>query len=821
MAERTPAVWRVVVHDLSARWRGWVAFALLAGLAGAVVLAAVAGARRTASAYPRFLLASRASDVLMGPADTGVGGYYGALARLPGVLAVAPVEGLQAGPIGPGGTPDQQAVVIAPADASLWRRVEVPKLLAGRLPLPGRPGEVAIDQNGARIWHLHAGSTLVLGANTGPVLPGPGHPMRRLTERVTGIVVTRGSVVPVTELDKVPRILATRALARLLGPAYRGFDGAYVRLGPGTSVAALGGAAQALARRFPRTGGEIFVADETTQAAATERAIRPQAVALYLFALVFAVTALLIVGQAGTRMLLAAAPERPVLRALGMTRGQLAAAGLLEVAAAAGAGAVVAVSAAVAASPLMPIGPARLAEPDPGVNADAVVLGLGAAGIVVLLMARCAWPAWRGGAVTMTAQHAGSRAPGRPASAVGWLTGASARVTATIGARFALERGQGRTAVPVLSALVGTALSVLAVTAAFTFGANLLHLVHAPRLYGKSWDTAIDLQFGGVTPQQAERLVRHAPGVSGWSFGNHGIITIGHAVVPAVGMTPGRGPLLAPVLLAGRQPRSAHEIVLGTSVLRDIGRHVGQSVTTTIAGHRATFRIVGRAVFPNFGQGSFTPTDLGVGSETTAPVLAQQQAGGPPQGARRRYSIVLLTFAPGPRQAAQIAAFKRTMTSYCARVEQSTCVVTDQRPNGITGYASIDGTPEVLAGVLAVLGLAVLTQLIVLSGRHHRRDFAILRSIGLLQRQVSAITAWQASTLAALALLAGLPLGVAAGRWAWALFAGGLGVPADAAIPATVILVIAPAVLLAANAVAFAPGRAAARLHPAEILRAE
>ena len=820
MGEQMPAVWRVVVHDLSARWRGWVAFALLAGLAGAVVLAAVAGARRTASAYPRFLEASRAADALVSPANTGFGGYYAALARLPGVLAVAPVQGVQAGPLGPGGSPEEQAVVIAAADAGLGHRVEVPKLLAGRLPLPARPGEVAVDQMGAHLLHLHVGSTLVLGANTGPVLPGPGSRMRHLTERVVGIMVTRGSVLPVNELDKVPHILASPALARLLGPAYRGFDGAFVRLRPGTSVAAFGGEAQALARRFPRTGGQVFVADENTQAAAVERAIRPQAVALYLFALVFAVTALLIVGQAATRILLAAVHERPVLKALGMTRGQLAVAGLLEVAAAAGAGAVVAVGSAVAASPLMPIGPARLAEPGPGVSADAAVLGLGAAGIVVLLVARCAWPAWQSSAVAVPGQHAGNRAASRPSSAALWLTGASARVTATVGARFALERGPGRTAVPVRSALVGTALSVVAVTAAFTFGANLLHLVHAPRLYGKSWDVAIDLQFGGVTPQQAERLLLHAPGVSGWSFGNHGIIAIGRTVVPAVGMTPGRGPLLAPVLLAGRQPRSAHEIVLGTSVLRDIRRQVGQSVTTTIGGHRAILRIVGRAVFPNFGQGSFTPTDLGIGAETVASVLAPQ-AGAPPQGARARYSIVLMTFAPGPRQAAQIAAFKRSMTSYCARVEQSTCVVTDQRPNGITGYASIDRTPEVLAGVLAVLGLAVLAQLIVLSGRHHRRDFAIMRSIGLLQRQVSAITAWQASIMAAVALLAGLPLGVAAGRWAWALFTAGLGVPADAAIPATVILVIAPAVLLAANAVAFGPGRAAARLHPTEILRAE
>jgi hypothetical protein len=30
---------------------------------------------------------------------------------------------------------------------------------------------------------------------------------------------------------------------------------------------------------------------------------------------------------------------------------------------------------------------------------------------------------------------------------------------------------------------------------------------------------------------------------------------------------------------------------------------------------------VGRAVFPNFGQGGFTPTDLGQGAQMTAPVL--------------------------------------------------------------------------------------------------------------------------------------------------------------------------------------------------------
>jgi predicted lysophospholipase L1 biosynthesis ABC-type transport system permease subunit len=161
------------------------------------------------------------------------------------------------------------------------------------------------------------------------------------------------------------------------------------------------------------------------------------------------------------------------------------------------------------------------------------------------------------------------------------------------------------------------------------------------------------------------------------------------------------------------------------------------------------------------------------------------------------------------------------MTGFCQTVQQSTCVLTSQRPNGVTNYASIDRTPAVLAGLLAAVGVAVLGQFIVVSGRRRRRDFAIFKALGMFRRQVSAITAWQVSTLTGLALLAGLPLGVAAGRWSWALFARGLGIPAAAITPLWPVLLMVPAVIVTANAVAFWPGRATARLSPADVLRAE
>ena len=68
---------------------------------------------------------------------------------------------------------------------------------------------------------------------------------------------------------------------------------------------------------------------------------------------------------------------------------------------------------------------------------------------------------------------------------------------------------------PVRSALAGTALSVLAVTAAFTFGANLLHLVNTPRHYGQTWDAAIDTQFGAITSEQTQHLLDKAPAIAG------------------------------------------------------------------------------------------------------------------------------------------------------------------------------------------------------------------------------------------------------------------------------------------------------------------
>ena len=129
----------------------------------------------------------------------------------------------------------------------------------------------------------------------------------------------------------------------------------------------------------------------------------------------------------------------------------------------------------------------------------------------------------------------------------------------------------------------------------------------------------------------------------------------------------------------------------------------------------------------------------------------------------------------------------------------------------MTNYAAIDATPEILAGVLALLGLAVLAQFILASARRRRRDFALLKVLGMFRRELSAVAFWQVATVTAVALVVGVPLGIAGGRWAWQLFANQAGLPPDA-ITSLPVLWMIPATLLVAALVALPPARSVARV---------
>jgi len=289
-------------------------------------------------------------------------------------------------------------------------------------------------------------------------------------------------------------------------------------------------------------------------------------------------------------------------------------------------------------------------------------------------------------------------------------------------------------------------------------------------------------------------------------------------------------------LLAGRAPAAQDEIALGEQTFQAIGAHLGQTIPVTVnqvvasgrQGIPLRMRVVGIAVLPAFSRGSFSPTGLGTGAVLPATVLSKTEANpGDPATAScgsggTCYNFFLLRYRPG----ADLAAWAATITRHlrASGCPVGSCIVSpvaDQRPGDIKNYASIRDTPLALAVVLAVLAVGTLAHVLLTGVRRRRRDLALLKTLGFTRRQVLGAVAWEASAFAAVALLAGLPLGVVSGRWAWALFANAAGVSATTTVPLPTVLLAVPATLLIANLIAAVPGWEAARLRPGAVLRAE
>ena len=816
--------WLTLRADLRQRWPSMLGLVLLIGLVSGVVLTAAAGARRTDTAYPRFLSRSRAADLLVSPAQSGFHGYFRAVAALPQVAAGDSVAFLQMSLPGPGASPFSGLVAEASPAGGEGRSINRVKVLAGHLPDPADQHAVMISQSLAERAHVQPGGTLyLLGYPQRGGTQGISHPVR-LAFRVSAIVVTDDEIVPATRELSAPRVLLSPAFARSrLAQSFNpAGGGSYIVLRPGADAAAFTRQAAALAARY-RVGG-VQVVHLATAYAAAQRQIRPQAIALAIFAALAGLIALAVVAQLLYRQLMLDAAEFPILRTLGMSRIQLTVLSLARVLLVTTAGAAVAVGVAIAASPLMPIGPARAAEPTPGIDINLAILG---AGLVIIAIAPLLLVA--PGAVRTAAHARGAlgvaepEALGRP-SRLAPALGLAGSVPGSLGVRMAVEPGHGRTAVPVRSALAGTTLTVAAVVAALVFGASFLGLVGTPHQYGQNWGQQLDLQVGAIPATLAGHVLAGVGGLQQYAGGNYGQVSIaaagqgGGTAVPAIGIDQLHGSGFL-TLLAGHAPAGPGQIVLGRSTLRALGVHLGQPVRVTANGRAATMRVVGSAVFAAFSVAGGSATDLGTGAAVSAAVLSQPNPPACP-GRLTCYNFFLLRYRPGTDLPAAARQLQAAVTR--AGCPVGLCQVTsDQQPNDIKDYAGVRDTPLLLGALLGVLAVGTLSHALLAGVRRRYRDLALLKTLGLVRSQLLRVVCWQASTLAVVALAAGLPLGLLAGRWAWVVFAGSAGVSSQASVPVALVLLAIPATLLLANLIAAGPGWTAARVPAATVLRSE
>jgi ABC-type antimicrobial peptide transport system permease subunit len=826
-------VWLRLRADVRQRWRALLSLALLLGLVGAVVLTAAAGARRTDTAYPRLLAWANASQLDIIPQGTGMNGFYPALARLKQVESMA-VAGLYQAALP--GTRDRPVQLISTPDGKWGGTVDRVKILAGHRYNPMAAGEAMIDPRLAAVEHLAPGDTLTLtGVPSNQVTGVPDFARSfSLSFTVTAIVAFDNQIVATGSEDSNPTALVSAPFFRsqqAAGAHTLSFgDEAAVRLRPGTRAADLIAGANALAKHFAGTLGGVDAVNFADQVTATQRAIAPQAVALAAFAVLAALIGLAVLSQLLGRQLVLDAAEYPVLRALGATRGVLVCLTIARLAVITVGGAVIAAGLAVAASPLMPIGPARLAEPTPG----AVDLGLlagGAAAIVLLPLLVLVRAAWRAGSAA--GGPLGVAEPSGPArqSRLGALLGRAGAICGAVGVRMAFEPGRGRTAVPVRSALVGSVIAVAAVVAAGIFGASLIGLVSTPSAYGQNWDDITDLGFGGVTAGMAHKLFATDPSVTQYAAGDYGQVAIGGRAVAAIGLDQPTSAATDPragylTMLAGRAPFRDNEIALGAQTMSALGLRVGQYVAVTPV-HLSTktpdrprpMRIVGEVVLPAFSRGSFAPTGLGTGAVVTASLLSEPQRNTGCDGPRC-YNFFLLRFRPGTDIAAHAAKITQILEASGCPI--GSCITShDQRPGDIRNYTAIRDTPLALGTLLAALAVATLAHVLLTGVRRRRRDLAVLKTLGFTRSQVLRAVAWEASAFAAVALLVGMPLGVVAGRQAWSFFAASAGVSTQPAMPLALVLLAVPVTLTLSNLIAAAPGWRAARIRPAAVLRAE
>ena len=80
-------------------------------------------------------------------------------------------------------------------------------------------------------------------------------------------------------------------------------------------------------------------------------------------------------------------------------------------------------------------------------------------------------------------------------------------------------------------------------------------------------------------------------------------------------------------------------------------------------------------------------------------------------------------------------------------------------------------TPAILGAGLALGAVSALALTLVASVRRRRREFALLKTLGFVRRQLAAAVAWQSSIAVAIGVLIGVPVGVLLGRILWDLFA--------------------------------------------------
>ena len=788
------------------RWRSWLVLATLIAVVGGVALAAAAAGRRTDSAFPRFV-AAYGSDA----------GVYATrpmpkLAKLPGITSATDAVGAFSGqptcdctnPINP---TDFEVLALPPGGRPIY------KLTSGHLPDPSAPDQVLASFTLQQNDGVHLGTVIHVPfyspAQASAYENAIGMPPRPHGPAVAFHVVGFEAAEPEfpSGSSLTYDLYTTPAFARALLPRTATGDLYFVRLRNGAA------GVPRFSRQVSSLGAEAY--DLTEIAASVQASIHPQAVGWWILAMLSALVAVAVVGQALVRQSIVESEDYPTMAAMGADRRQLLALGLARNVAVGLVGAAGAVVVATALSPLAPLGEARIAEASTGVTFDPLVLPLGAFATVLVVFGLGIWPALH---VTRTLRAGERTGEPRSSAVVASLAALGAPPSAMIGVRNALERRSGGATVPVGAALAGTALAVAALCATGVFGASLSNLTATPRLYGAPFQLNISNPSGGLSPALLTSL-EHNRAVSGIMKGFADQVSVNKVAVGAAAVTPIKGPVLLSTV-SGHVPDGDGQIGLGATTMRQAGAHLGSVVRVTVStpsggGRTVPFRVVAQISFP-----VLSGLSLGTGSAFT---MAGYENAACPPGPRQPACLralsserlpggLLVSFVSGPPGQAAISHYLDSYQSVAALVIA---------PTALVNFGEAVNFPLIFGAMLAVFGAATLVHLLVVSVSRRQREFGLLKALGFVNVQVAATVAWQATTVAIVGIIIGVPLGILIGRATWSAFASNLGFVPVSIVQGWLLAALIAGILVAANLLAVLPALAARRFQAGQLLRTQ
>jgi FtsX-like permease family len=782
---------------------------LLVAVTGATVMTALAGARRETSAIERLAAPTLPATAAVLPNQPGFD--WSRIRALPEVAAVSTF--VVDYTMSVSGIDSASLAVFPPADDDDMRTIERPVVLAGRLADPTRSDEAVVTAGFHSSYHKGVGDTVVLnlptpaelaegeGTGIGGAYTGP-----QVRIRIVGLVrsLWYSDAPGSTGLLLPSPGLAARYPSNIIGDqsahANVDFVNGLVRLRDGA------GQLSRLRADIARVTGrsDIEITDLPAQYADVQREIRFEARSLVAFAAAAFVAALFLVGQALARYTFDSMAELDTLRPAGLARWQATAAAVTPPAIMATFGAGLAVVGAFAASAWFPIGTAAAFEPAPGLSADWLVFGPGAVAVIAFVTGGALLAA----RIAVSAAHRG--ATGRR-SVVTRLAGrAGLGTTVVVGTRFALETGRGRAAVPVRPALLGAVTGVLGVVAAFTFSHGVADATGHVSRFGQTFQLISKVGRNSEDYGPVARLISALnadPAVIGVDDARIAVATDagGTGSVTLYTYSAGTKPLPV-VVLDGQMPTGADEVLLAPRTLAALRAHVGGRVRLRGGRGTATMTVAGSGLVPEGSHNVYAD-----GGWLTPAGYSTLFTG-------FKYHGVLVRTAEGSRTSPNLLAARiRNAAPGLQGVEFEI----PPTPAELYMLNKVKILPVALGGFLGLLAVGAVGHALAAAAHRRRHDLAVLRALGMTNQQCRGVIAVQASTLAAVGLLVGLPLGFGLGRVVWRLVADFTPVQYVPPVSVGAMLIIVPATLMIANLLGHRPARRAARLPVAEILRAD